>query len=221
MMRRSVLAILVILALAAPALAQEPKVAVGATIGWTFSDGVSGNTLLAPDGNAYSRLDPADAASFGFNVGFFATPQVEVGFMYGRQMSKLQAGGTNTLDIGDMAISTYHGYFAYNFGESDAPLRPYIYGGLGMTSYADVTTNIGGGTHTLPGPNRFSTTWGGGVKMFFSPNAGVQAGINWTPTYIKSDAAGWWCDPWFGCYLVGNAQYSNQFQFNGGVTLKF
>jgi len=45
--------------------------------------------------------------------------------------------------------------------------------------------------------------------------------VRWTPTYIKSDAAGWWCDPYWGCYLVGNAQYSNQFDINGGVTFRF
>jgi hypothetical protein len=45
--------------------------------------------------------------------------------------------------------------------------------------------------------------------------------MRWTPTYIKTDAAGWWCDPFWGCYLVGNAQYSNQFTFEGGVTFRF
>ncbi|MET0213234.1 MAG: hypothetical protein ABW292_09540 [Vicinamibacterales bacterium] len=39
--------------------------------------------------------------------------------------------------------------------------------------------------------------------------------------YIKSDAAGWWCDPYWGCYLVGDPQYSNQFGFTGGVTIRF
>jgi len=59
------------------------------------------------------------------------------------------------------------------------------------------------------------------VKVFPSPNVGARFGIRWTPTYIKSDAAGWWCDPWWGCYVVGNAQYSNQFEFVGGVMFRF
>jgi hypothetical protein len=45
--------------------------------------------------------------------------------------------------------------------------------------------------------------------------------LAWTPTYIKSDAEGWWCDPYWGCYTVGSAQYSNQFQLAGGITLRF
>jgi len=39
--------------------------------------------------------------------------------------------------------------------------------------------------------------------------------------YIKSDAEGYWCDPYWGCYVVGDAQYSNQFGFSGGITLRF
>jgi hypothetical protein len=220
MIRKAVLVMLVCVALAVPAFAQDQKVTVGAVVGWTFSDGVSGDAVLAPNGQTYNRVDPTDAFSWNISIGFLATPQAEVGFLFGRQQSTLQAGGTAEVEIGDMAISTYHGYFAYNFGEPEATLRPYIMGGLGMTDYSDVKTTLAGGS-TLPGPSRFSTTWGVGVKAYPSPKAGVQFGVRWTPTYIKSDAAGWWCDPWFGCYLVGDPQYSNQFEFNGGITLRF
>ena len=30
-----------------------------------------------------------------------------------------------------------------------------------------------------------------------------------------------WCDPYWGCYTVGDAQYSNQWELSGGVTLRF
>jgi hypothetical protein len=32
---------------------------------------------------------------------------------------------------------------------------------------------------------------------------------------------GWWCDPWWGCYVVGDAQYSNQFEIIGGISFRF
>jgi hypothetical protein len=57
--------------------------------------------------------------------------------------------------------------------------------------------------------------------MFPSPNFGIRLEARWTPTYIKSDAAGWWCDPYWGCYVVGDSQYSNQFEVSGGVILRF
>ena len=59
------------------------------------------------------------------------------------------------------------------------------------------------------------------MKLYGTSKIGGRIGARWTPTYIKSDADGYWCDPYWGCYLVGNAQYSNQFDINGGVTFRF
>ncbi len=33
--------------------------------------------------------------------------------------------------------------------------------------------------------------------------------------------SGWWCDPFWGCYLVGDAQYANRFELAGGITFRF
>jgi opacity protein-like surface antigen len=159
---------------------------------------------------------------WGFMVGVNATDNFEVGFMFGQQMSTLRVEGTATRDIGDFNVNTYHPYFAYNFGESDATARPYILLGLGATNYSGVSfTRANGTTADIGSETQFSGTLGAGVKAFPSPNVGVRFGIQWTPTYIKSDPGGWWCDPYWGCYLVGDAQYSNQFSFNGGVTFRF
>ena len=59
-----------------------------------------------------------------------------------------------------------------------------------------------------------------GVKFYPSPKVGVRFGARWTPDYIKSDAAGWWCDPFWGCYVVGDAQYANLLDLSGGVTFR-
>ena len=59
------------------------------------------------------------------------------------------------------------------------------------------------------------------MKVYPSPGLGLKLGIQWTPTYIKSDAAGYWCDPYWGCYMVGDAQYSNQWDISGGITFRF
>jgi Outer membrane protein beta-barrel domain len=211
---------LIVLVAAAPAFAQ-PRVELSGIIGWTFSDGVTGQAVPALDGNIYDELDVADSFSWGFGIGVLTSDNVEVGFMYGRQESRLDAKGTNTVEIGDMAVSTYHGYFAYNFGPADSPVRPYVLGGLGATTYGSVPFDVGGRVGETEGNTQFSTTWGAGVKFVPSRGIGARAGIQWTPTYIKSDAAGWWCDPFWGCYVVGDAQYSNQFSFNGGVIVRF
>ena len=59
-----------------------------------------------------------------------------------------------------MSVYNYHGYLAYNFGDSDASVRPYFLGGLGATQYGKIGVSVGGSTRELGGETQFSTTWG-------------------------------------------------------------
>lgn len=211
---------LLVIAAGAPAFAQA-HVEISGFAGWVFSDGVSGDARLGQDGQIYDRIDPKDSANFGFSVGVLASDNAEVGFMFAQQKSALVAGGTNEKEFGDLTISNYHGYFAYNWGDADAAVRPFFFGGLGATTFGDVSGTVAGVARTFGSETQFSTTWGAGVKIYPAPGFGLRVGMHWTPTYIKSDAGGWWCDPWYGCFLVGNAQYSNQWQINGGVSVRF
>jgi len=203
----------------APAFAQKAE--VGVTFGWVISDGVDfGSSVVAP-GGVYTRVDPKDSFGWGIDLGFFVGPNAEVGFLYGQQLSKLEVSGTKIVDVGDMTISTYHGTFTYNFGAHDAAVRPYLMGGLGATSFGSVDYVGNRGPGTINSSTRFSTTWGAGAKFYGASKVGARVGVLWTPTYISSEAAGYWCDPYWGCYLVGNAKYSNQFELQGGVTFRF
>ena len=205
----------------APALAQV-QVEASATFGWSFSDGVSGDPVRTIDGQIYDRIDPKDGATFTLMGAVLPTDNFEVGFIFGRQSSVLLAEGTDEREIGDLSISNYHGYFGYNFGDADATVRPYLLFGAGATNYGSVDfVTPGGRVGSTEGNAQFSTTWGAGVKIYPAPRFGIRVGARWTPTYIKSDAAGWWCDPYWGCYLVGNAQYSNQLELGGGVVFRF
>jgi hypothetical protein len=220
-MFKRVLAIAVATALmSTPAFAQ--KVEVSGLFGWTLSDGVDGEGTLAGDGNVYNEVDVNDSASWGFAIGFNATDNVEVGFLFGQQLSAMTLKGTAERELGDMNVNTYHPYVAFNAGPPDARVRPYLLVGFGATNYGGVDfVRANGEAGTTESETQFSTTWGAGVKVFGGSNVGFRAGLQWTPTYIKSDSEGWWCDPYWGCYVVGDAKYSNQFQFNGGVTIRF
>jgi opacity protein-like surface antigen len=209
------------LLLAVPAQAQDPRIEIQGWGAYTFSDGVSGDAREGSDGNVYNRVDPANSGGYGFSVGFFLTEQAEVGFLWGRQDTILEAKGNAVSEVADLNIDNYHGFVAYNFGDVDSAIRPYVLGGLGMTRYSDIRITGLDETRTIPSESRFSTTWGLGVKMYPAQNFGIFGGVRWTPTYIKTDAAGWWCDPWWGCWVVGNAQYANQIELEGGITLRF
>jgi hypothetical protein len=222
--RVSWLVILATLVWTAPAFAQEPRVELSLLLGWTLSDGVTADQARVVDGEIYDALEPKDSFKWGLMGGVLLGDygNAEVGFMWSQQLSTLQVTGTRDHEIGDLTVSSYHGYFGYNFFENDASARPYVFGGLGATSYGgvDYTRLIGGGAGHINGETQFSTTWGAGVK-FYAGNIGARIGVQWTPTYIKSDPAGYWCDPYWGCYLVGDPQYSSQFDFGGGIIIRF
>jgi opacity protein-like surface antigen len=209
-------------ALVGPAAwAQEKRVELSGNIGYTLSDGVSGSSTTI-EGEEFTRIDPKDSVNYGGRLGFMVTPNVEVGGLFSLQSTTLQLGGVVSRDIGDTKIYNYHGYVAYNFGDAEAKVRPYFLGGVGATQFGSVNIQIGDQQQAVGGNTKFSTTWALGLKMFPSPNFGIRLEARWTPTYIKSDAEGWWCDPYWGyCYVVGNAQYANQFDFGGGITLRF
>ncbi len=206
---------------AGPAQAQDPRVEIGVGAGWTLSDGVTFQGVIGGDGNIYNEIGPKDSFSFNANIGFFVSETTEVGFLWGRQKTTLEVLGTVTREVGDQNVDNYHGYVAYHFGDPDAKARLYVLGGAGATRYGSVPFQVGSFVGETSGETQFSTTWGLGVKLYPSPRFGIKLGARWTPTYIKSDAEGWWCDPYWGCYVVGDAQYSNQFEFGGGIVVRF
>jgi outer membrane protein W len=203
------------------AWAQDHRVEIGGTAGWTFSDGVSGDSVTVPGVGSFDRIDPKDAFSWGARIGFLVNENMEVGGLFNAQSTSLELGGTSTAKLGDETVYNYHGYFAYNFGDADAKARPYILGGLGATQFGSVKIAVAGQSKEVSGNTKFSTTWALGVKVYPGRNVGLRLEARWTPTYIKSDAAGWWCDPYWGCYVVGNAQYANQFELSGGINFRF
>lgn len=205
----------VIALFAISSLGFSQKVEVNPFFGYSFSDGVTIDPT-AIGGQVYNAVNVKSGTSFGVIFGVFVTENVEVGFLWSRQSSKLEGEGTTTMEFTDMPVSNYHGIVTYNFGDSDAPARPFVFGGLGATVYSPDDVN---GT-SYDGNSQFSSTWGGGVKVNPGRNVGFTAMARFTPTYIKSDPGGIWCG-FYGCYVLDDAQYSNQFEFSGGVNFRF
>jgi len=213
-----------VLAAAATAYAQEreSRIELSAIAGYTASDGVTGSPVLAGDGNIYDSVDPRSSFSFSLAGGYYVTPNVLIEGMWDRQYSSLDLNGTNSRGLGNFNIDNVHALVAYHFGDMHAKLRPYLGGGLGWTNYGTLDfTGVTGEPRSIDGQSRFSTKWEAGVKAAASHNLAIRAGVTFTPTYVKSDATGWWCDPYWGCYVTGDAQYSNQWGFGGGLSFRF
>jgi hypothetical protein len=215
---RSTLFTFLIVAAGSAAFAQDKRVEINPFFGYTFSDGINVDPFLI-GGQVFDSVDVTSGMAFGFHAGFFVNENMEVGFQWARQDSKLQAGGTRDEELTDMNVDNYHAIFTYNWGDEDAMTRPFLFGGLGATNFSPA--DIGG--LSVDSETQFSTTWGGGVKVYPSPSVGFTAMARWTPNYIKSDPAGMWCSPyWFyGCYVLSDPDYANQFEMSGGVIFRF
>ena len=208
--------------LCGPLFAQdEAKIELIPFIGYTFSDGVPVNPVDVGDGRIVNELIPTSSLSYGFEADVLFGENFFVGFNFGQQQSKLegkfQGGGKQKFT--DMSVRNYHGILGYNFADADSQVRPYFFGGLGATNYSP--EDIQG--QSINGLTRFSTTWGGGMKFYFSENMGARFGGRWTPTHINSEASGIWCSPWWpwDCWVLTSSNYSNQFELSGGLAIRF
>lgn len=212
------------------AMAQDDKkIEVGVNFGYTLSEGVDINPTNLGFGTI-EKVNPTNSMSWGFNIDYLATENFSVGFLWDDQPNKINVdlvgGATDKLDIAENHTYNYHGVFTYNVGEADSRMRPYFFGGLGAT-------HLSGGNVIAPpiaipvqatevgSETQFSTTWGGGVKFLPASNVGLKLEMRWTPTYIKTDPAGWWCGGYWGCWPVGDSDYSNQLKFAAHLFFAF
>jgi opacity protein-like surface antigen len=213
------------LMLVATAASAQPRLEASFSFGYTGSEGINSDER-AILGAVYDTIGVDGGSSLNFTFGVFVSPQAELEFLFARQGSRLTAEGpVATQPISEMSLYNYMFNFVYNVGEPEARVRPYFFGGLGATQYSFgnllVTPPAGLSGGQIDSSTRFSSNWGGGVKLYFSPNVGAKVGVRWIPTYIKSDPAGVWCDPWYGCWQLVDNKYSNQFETSGGVTFRF
>jgi opacity protein-like surface antigen len=217
--RKTLLIFACISGIAVVASAQDYKVEASGFFGYTFSEGVPIDPVSI-GGSTYNEINPTSGYSYGFTFGVFFTENMEIEFEWTRQDSSLEAkGNRGKTEFAKMKVNNYHANFVYNWGDEDGGVRPYLFGGLGATQY-DPGDVMG---RQIDGATKFSSTWGGGVKIYPARNVGVKAGLRWTPTYIKSEPGGIWCSPYWpwGCYVVADTQYSNQLEFSGGITFRF
>lgn len=207
-----------VLLLAGTALAQNKKVEISGFGGYTLSEGFTIDPVDF-EGERYDKINATNGVSYGFTFGVFATENVSVEFLYSQHDSALEAKGRSKLEFADLKVNNYHGLLVYNWGEDDGGPRPFLFGGLGATNYSPGEVN----GRAIEGETRFSSTWGGGLKLYAGETLGVKVMGRWTPTYIKSDASGIWCSPYWpwACYVVGEADYANQLELSGGITLRF
>jgi opacity protein-like surface antigen len=219
-MSRKVLLVSVaaLLLLVQGAAAKERKFEITPTIGYTFSEGVTTAVTDIGDDLLVDEVYPESGMSYGVAADMFFRPDGMIGFSWSQQDSRFTAGLTDGRDSGlmDMKINNYHAIFTYirtDLGEATAP---FVFGGLGATQYTFSDYR----EQSVDSETKFSTTWGAGVRVYPAERVGIKFMGRWTPTYIKSDPEGVYCNYYY-CYVLGDSQYSHQFELSGSLILRF
>lgn len=233
-MRKVIVALVAIAgvtAAALPAAAQfrgrpTHRFEISGLAGYSFSDGVEVDPI-ATGGGFVTAVDLVDGLNGAVSVGFFVNPSVSLEFQWLRQESELRPEGTGTAPQQYRAytrIDNYHGNVLFHYGRADNKVRPFFLFGLGSTDFTPRVQD-----QDVDAAARFSGTLGLGLKGYFGGAGllgdalGFRMQLRWTPTFIKSEASGVWCDPWYPwvCYVVEDYDYTNQWAFSGGISLRF
>ena len=221
--RRWLATVAVALAGVSAAGAQERRFEFGGTFGRTFSEGVHGVGVLGTSGLPATGISPEDGVSYSLFAVYFLNENLQLGVQAGRQESELHLKSAPPVDVGGLDIENYHAVLTTLMGDDDLRARPYFLIGLGVTRFSQVNfTGLDALPRSLQGRTRFSPTVGTGVKIYLpSRKYGLNLGLRWTPTFLKSGDAGFWCNPYWGCFMVENTQFVHQIELAGGIQLRF
>jgi len=221
MIRKTLLGALMLVVLSSTAWAQTPKVEFTGIIGWSLSDGVSGDPIKAANGQTYDRVDPQDSVNFGFSLGFFLSPSAEIGFLWRRQATQLDVAGTSVATLGDSTSTATTGTAPTT---SAIPRRR-----PARTSWAASARPTTAACRT---PRRRRVGHDGERHPVLhdlgrGPEGERVAERGDEVRYpVDADLHQVGCGrlvvrPVVGCYVIGDAQYSNQFEFIGGISFRF
>jgi len=187
-------------ALSAPASAQSWE--ASGLLGYTPSVALD---RRAPE---LTQLDIRGGFTWGLQAGHLFTPRWGAELLWMQQGSALRLTTEDgAANVFTMTIQQLHGNVLYHFGSRDAKLRPFVFGGLGATSFD--------GNDLVP-ETKFSFGLGGGVKYFPWDRIGARASFRYTPTMMNDEESEDFCDP-FG-FCQGSLQ---QIEFAVGAVVRF
>jgi outer membrane protein W len=148
-----------------------------------------------------------DGFTWAFQAARFFTPHWGAEVLWAEQPSSydLTVSG-ETAEIFSMSASQLHGNVVYQFGSSDARVRPFVFGGLGATFFRG---------DDVPSESKLSFGLGGGVKVFPWQTVGLRAHVRYKPTWLDDEDSDF-CDPFGFCQA-----FLRQFELAGGVVLRF
>jgi opacity protein-like surface antigen len=182
------------LAVAAPwAFAQGTPntVELTPTVGYWFGDTISRGTI----NTVPFDVTVDDAPSYGLRIAYRFTPSGAFEGFLARGRADLITGHRELFGgqtrVGRMDMTTAEANMEVSFGHSR--LVPFLAGGIGAMRLEPTLDAAGGGT--LSSDTRFVGDFGGGLKLFFTPQIALR--LDWRGHSVNIDNrsdCSWWGD---------------------------
>jgi hypothetical protein len=205
--------VLILVFLCSPVAALAQNFELAPFFGYRFGGSIDENFETPLELIADVEVD--EDVSYGLGAYWEISSNSEVGVRWSHNPTALMfepVGGFEPLIAFDMDIDTIHGEFLIG-GNRRSRNWAYLILGLGATILSP--------DGDLDSETRFSGTIGGGFRFGFSPRVGLRLEGRWLPTYLYSTDAGYWCDPFFGCYVVADDTFLSQFEGAAAIGIRF
>jgi opacity protein-like surface antigen len=162
---------------------------------------------LEHDARTVEDLKLQGSFTWGASVGYFFSPRLGVEASWARQESGLEltSGGVSA-EMFDVTIDQIQGSIVYLLVGTDAHVRPFLSAGAGAAIF---------GAPDIASETKLAFNVGAGLKWLPSSRFGVRLLARYTPTYLN-DGSSDFCDPFGFCQGT-----LNQFEFSGGVVVRF
>jgi opacity protein-like surface antigen len=178
---KRLLSVVVIVA-SSPAWAQN--VEVSPIISYTTEASIDDEAREVED------LAVGSGMTWGAQGTYFITERIGLEALWTYQSTPVSiASNGNTGELFTMKMNEVLGNLVYQFRGGEAPLTPFVFGGLGATLFD---------APDLKGETKLAWTIGGGVKWFPLRNLGVRAHARYKPTQLNDGSADF-CDPFGFC----------------------
>jgi hypothetical protein len=197
---------------ALPSLALGQNVEITPMAGYRF-----GGTLYSfrttTGGVPSAALEVADSAAFGAHLGYrFGDFEFEL--LYARQSTSLETPGLFTgTPVLDLSLDSFQGGGNYLFATKDAKVVPFIGFGLGFTILSPERRDLSDET-------RFSASFAGGAKFWFSKHVGLRVEARYFLTVFDSEIDGP-CGPGVSCDDFRNSRDLSQGEGRAGLIFRF
>jgi outer membrane protein W len=184
---------------AAPASAQRNEFAL--------LTGYTGKGDIEKKAPTVQELKIGGGFTWGLAAGRFFTSRLGAEVKWAQQESALEVTtAAGSAELFEAKVAQLHGDLVYQFGAEQAPLKPFVFAGLGATFFSATD---------LESETKLSWAIGAGLKWLPSRRFGFRAHAAYNPTRLD-DASSEFCDP-FG-FCQGSLK---QFELIGGVFLRF